>query len=68
MSLDPYRTPARRPIERQRTARVATGGSLTIGMIIAGICSWSTWHSVPWALVHGLCSWLYIIYWAVTQP
>lgn len=46
----------------------AAGSGVSIGMIVAAICSWTTWHSVPWALVHGLCSWLYIIYWAITQP
>lgn len=33
-----------------------------MGCIIAVVISWSLWHSVPWAIVHGLLSWLYVIY------
>lgn len=46
----------------------ACGGGLTLGMVAAGLISWTTWHSVGWAIFHAMCSWLYVIYWALTQP
>ena len=36
-----------------------------VGAVIAGLLSWVTWHSVPWAIINGLCSWFYVIYWCI---
>ncbi len=33
-----------------------------IGSGIAGVLSWFTWHSVMWAILHGIASWLYLLY------
>jgi hypothetical protein len=34
-----------------------------LGTIVAGALSWLKWHSIGWALVHGLfCGWIYVIY------
>lgn len=37
---------------------------VSIGTIAAAIVSWTTNHSIGWAIFHGLCSWFYVIYWA----
>ena len=42
--------------------------SLTAGNIIAIIISWSLNKSVFWAIIHGICSWLYIIYYLIGNP
>lgn len=39
--------------------------SVGFGNVIAVIISWTTFHSVGWALIHGIFSWFYIIYWAL---
>lgn len=39
---------------------VFQGGGL--GMIIAVVLSWSVNHSILWAIIHGILSWLYVIY------
>ena len=36
-----------------------------IGTIIAVILSWLKWHSIGWAIIHGLLSWLYVIYYVI---
>jgi len=45
------------------------GGSVLtrhgVGMIIAVILSWLKWHSIGWAIVHGLLGWLYVIYYLI---
>ena len=32
---------------------------------LAMVISYTTWHSVGWAIVHGLLSWLYVIYFVI---
>lgn len=33
------------------------------GMVLAGLMSWFKWHSIFWAVIHGvLCGWIYVIY------
>ena len=39
---------------------VKTG--ITFGSALAMVISYTTWQSVGWAIVHGLLSWLYVIY------
>ena len=29
------------------------------------VISYTTWHSVGWAIVHGLLSWLYVFYFLI---
>lgn len=47
------------------------GGSvrhgLTTGTALAMIISWSLHHSILWALIHGIFSWLYVIYYALNR-
>lgn len=33
-----------------------------IGSGIAGTLSWFRWHSVMWAILHGIASWFYLLY------
>lgn len=40
-------------------------GGIGLGTLIAVLVSWAQWHSVGWAIVHGLLGWLYLIFWAV---
>jgi hypothetical protein len=40
----------------------STGSGIGIGTIIAVIISWTVNHSVLWCVLHGLCGWLYVIY------
>ena len=34
------------------------------GSALAMVISWSQWHSIWWAIIHGICSWFYVIYFA----
>ena len=38
---------------------------ITIGSALAMIISYTTWKSVGWAIIHGLLSWGYIIYYLI---
>ena len=43
------------------TAGVGLGNALAITI------SWSLYHSIGWAIVHGICTWFYVIYYACTR-
>lgn len=35
---------------------------LSFGSALAMIISYTAWQSIGWAIVHGLLSWVYVIY------
>jgi len=37
------------------------------GSALAITISWSVNHSILWAIIHGLLSWFYVIYYALTR-
>jgi hypothetical protein len=38
-----------------------------LGMCIAVVLSWSRNASILWCIVHGICSWFYVIYIAISD-
>ena len=38
-----------------------------LGSVIAGVASWSRNQSILWAILHGIFSWFYVIYFAITR-
>lgn len=42
-------------------------GGIGLGSAIAVAISWSLHKSILWAIVHGVLSWLYVIYYALTR-
>jgi hypothetical protein len=44
--------------------RTTTAG-ITFGSCLAIVVSYSAWHSIPWAILHGILSWGYVIYYAI---
>ncbi|MFQ5695296.1 MAG: hypothetical protein ACE5HB_04845 [Terriglobia bacterium] len=45
----------------------ATRAGIGFGTALAIAISWSKNGSILWALVHGLLSWLYVLYYALTR-
>jgi len=38
---------------------------ISFGSCLAMIISYTAWKSIPWAIIHGLMSWVYVFYyWA----
>ncbi|NLR71212.1 hypothetical protein HGI47_10035 [Novosphingobium sp. ERN07] len=50
-----------------RTEGAAKAG-IGLGSAIAVAISWSLNKSIIWAAVHGILSWLYVIWYALTRP
>lgn len=42
-----------------------TASGIGFGTILALIISWTTNHSIFWALIHGLLGWVYVVYYAL---
>ena len=42
---------------------VKTG--ITFGSALAMVISYTNWHSVGWAVIHGLMSWEYVVYYVM---
>ena len=38
---------------------------VTFGSALAMVISYCNWHSVGWAAVHGLLSWVYVLYYVI---
>ena len=46
----------------------AAKAGIGLGSAIAVAISWSINKSIFWAIVHGIFSWFYVIYYAFTRP
>ena len=46
----------------------AAKAGIGLGSAIAVAISWSLHKSIVWAIVHGVLSWFYVIYYTFTRP
>ena len=52
--------------ERSQFVQKTVKTGISFGSALAMVISYTTWHSIGWAIFHGLLSWLYGIYcWSV---
>lgn len=49
------------------TANVVVQSGIGLGSVLAVVCSWQRNRSILWALLAGVLSWLYVIYFALTR-
>jgi hypothetical protein len=45
----------------------ATKAGISLGTALAVTISWSLHKSILWAIIHGILSWFYVIYYALTR-
>lgn len=48
--------------EKRSAAGSAAKTGITFGSALAMVISYTTWKSIGWAIIHGLLSWVYVIY------
>jgi hypothetical protein len=48
-------------------AHSAVHAGVGLGSVIAVVCSWHRNQSILWAILAGILSWLYVIYYAITE-
>ena len=46
---------------------VVTQTGIGLGSVIAVVCSWDRNRSILWAILAGIFSWFYVIYFALTR-
>jgi len=51
---------------RERSANVVKTG-VSFGSALAIVISWSVHHSLLWAILPGIFSWFYVLYYALTR-
>ena len=49
-------------METRHTTKTVMKSGITFGTCLAMVISYANWHSVGWAIFHGLLSWVYVIY------
>jgi len=45
----------------------AVGQGISFGSALAIAISWTTHKSILWAILHGIFSWFYVVYYAFTR-
>ena len=51
----------------QITSHTAAQSGIGLGTVIAVVCSWQRNRSILWAILAGIFSWFYVIYFALTR-
>jgi len=50
-----------------QTTNTVTQTGIGLGSAIAVVCSWQRNRSILWAILAGILSWFYVIYFALTR-
>ncbi|MBZ9631193.1 hypothetical protein LB465_10425 [Salegentibacter sp. LM13S] len=53
--------------ETTEVSRSVITNGISLGSVVAAITSWERNRSVLWMIVHGIFSWLYVIYFLLTR-
>lgn len=54
-------------VTRRGRVRSAARSGISFGAALAIVISWSQHKSILWAILHGICSWFYVLYYALTR-
>ena len=52
-------------MQQNTTVQKTIKTGISFGSSLAMVISYTTWHSIGWAIFHGLLSWVYVIYFAL---
>ena len=51
--------------EKNTAVKKTVKTGITFGSALAMVISYTAWHSLGWAIFHGLLSWVYVIYYVI---
>jgi len=51
----------------QIQTQTVTYGGIGLGSAVAVVCSWQRNRSILWAILAGILSWFYVVYFALTR-
>ena len=49
----------------QTIIQKTVNNGITFGSALAMVISYTAWKSIGWAIIHGLLSWAYVIYYII---
>lgn len=52
------------PVTKE-SAKTAAKKGVSLGCVIAVVISYIKWHSIGWAIIHGVFGWAYVIYFGI---
>lgn len=50
-----------------RTVKSTAKAGISFGSCLAMVISYTSWHSIFWAIIHGLLGWIYVIYYIIVH-
>ncbi|HJB97000.1 MAG TPA: hypothetical protein H9710_00270 [Candidatus Acutalibacter pullicola] len=53
------------PDRRRSVVEKTVWKGVSFSSVLAMVISYCNWHSVGWAIFHGLLSWVYVIYYVL---
>ncbi len=51
--------------KKKITVTQTVQAGVSFGSALAMVISYVNWHSILWAILHGILSWVYVIYYAI---
>ena len=51
--------------DKNTVVKKTVRSGITFGSALAMVISYTAWHSIGWAIFHGLLSWVYVIYYII---
>ena len=51
--------------EKKVTISKTVKTGISFGSALAMVISYVNWHSIGWAILHGILGWVYVIYYAI---
>lgn len=52
-------------IKKEITVTKTVKAGVSFGSALAMVISYVNWHSIGWAIFHGIFGWFYVIYYAI---
>ena len=52
-------------MNKKETVKKTVKNGITFGSALAMVISYVNWHSIFWAVIHGLLRWGYVIYYII---
>ena len=51
--------------DKNTVVKKTVRSGITFGSALAMVISYTAWHSIGWAIFHGLLSWVYVVYYII---
>jgi hypothetical protein len=53
--------------ENRQIVTTSVKAGISFGSCLAMVISYTSWKSIFWAIIHGLLSWVYVVYYVIVH-